>query len=347
MSIAVALIVLGLAGLATSVMLGMRAGAGSAQRERLAGLAAMRELSWKDFAALVVKAFETRGYKPVAGARKPGDDGVDHVLERGGQKHILQVKHGGAYHVGAAAVRRLLVVLDQQHAAGGILATSGEFDSAAREAAKRQPVVLLEGEALWQQVGPLLPATSLAVAQSRVAQMESAGRRRVMAITALSLLLVAGGIAMVTMRPMIAGSAVAEPPPPAPVAVGAVAEGGVPPSPQPAPTEAPATPAPAAPTAAIPRRAPATPQELAVQRDLVAAEAMLVAGVVSASWQAPSNTTLVIALRAGDDEKRNAVIKSVCEVILKRDDLAFTRLQIYDFNLQGDAEKNVRFRQCQ
>jgi hypothetical protein len=334
-SIAVALIVLGMAGLAVAVLLAMRAGSGAAQREREAGLAALRELGWKEFGALVVKAFETRGFKPAAGARKPGDDGVDQLLERGGQKHILQVKHGGAYHVGAAAVRRLLAVIDQQHAAGGILATSGEFDAAAREAAKRQPVVLLEGEALWQQIGPLLPAASLATAQARVAQLEAGGRRRVVAMTALSLLLVLGGVAMVTLRPTLGV---------APEAAGA-------PSPEPAaPVEAAPTPgetaAAPAPVAAVSRPPPATPQELALQRDLIAAETMLVDGVVSASWQAPSNTTLVLALRGGDEAKRVEVIRKVCESITRREDLRFTRLQIYDFNLQGDAEKNVRFRQC-
>lgn len=340
MSIAVALIVLGLAGLAVSVILAMRAGAGSAQRERDAGLAALRELSWKEFAALVVKAFETRGFKPVAGARKPGDDGVDHVLERGGQRHILQVKHGGAYHVGAAAVRRLLAVLDQQHAAGGILATSGEFDAAAREAAKRQPVVLLEGEAMWQQVGPLLPASAVATAQARVAQLESAGRRRVVSMIALSLLLVAGGVALIAIGKFGVSSPFATTAPevaPEPVAEAPVPEA----EPAPAPTAS------ATPDAA--RVAPpkvSTPQELANQRELVAASVMLVDGVVSASWQAPSNTTLVLALRAGDEAKRGEVIKGVCDVILARDELSFTRLQIYDFNLQGDAEKNVRFRQC-
>jgi len=345
-SIAVALIVLGMAGLAVSVFLAMRAGAGAVQRERDAGLAALRELGWKEFGTLVVKAFETRGFKPATGARKPGDDGIDQLLERGGQKHILQIKHGGAYHVGAAAVRRLLVVIDQQHAAGGILATSGEFDSAAREAAKRQPVVLLEGDALWQQIGPLLPAASLANAQARVQQLEANGRRRVVATTALSLLLVLGGVAMVTLRPSgtsarptVAG-ADAEPAPAAPA-----------PAAEPVTDAAAATPAESKPTvpsaAPAPRRQPATPQELALQRDLIAAETMLVDGVVSASWQAPSNTTLVLALRAGDEAKRAEVIRRVCESITRREDLSFTRLQIYDFNLQGDAEKNVRFRQCQ
>jgi hypothetical protein len=335
-SIAVALIVLGMAGLALSVLLAMRAGAGAAQREREAGLAALRELGWKEFGTLVVKAFETRGFKPAAGTRKPGDDGVDQLLERGGQKHILQIKHGGAYHVGAAAVRRLLVVIDQQHAAGGILATSGEFDAAAREAAKRQPVVLLEGEALWQQIGPLLPATSLATAQARVQQMEASGRRRVVATTAASLLLVLGGVAMVTLRPTLGGAPdVADAPEPAPAAPVAAAPAAA------EPTAAPA------PVATASRPPPATAQELAIQRDLIAAEAMLVDGVVSASWQAPSNTTLVLALRGGDEAKRADVIGRVCESITKREDLRFTRLQIYDFNLQGDAEKNVRFRQCQ
>ena len=57
-----------------AVGLAMRAGRGSGSRERDAGLAAMRELSWKDFGALVtrlkaegVEVIYFGGYHPEAG----------------------------------------------------------------------------------------------------------------------------------------------------------------------------------------------------------------------------------------------------------------------------------------
>lgn len=338
MSIAVVPIVLGLIGLLFAVGLAMRAGRGSGSRERDAGLAAMRELSWKDFGALVVRAFETRGYKRLADARKPGDEGADHMLERAGHKHVLQVKHGGAYRVGVAAVRRLLTLIDQHQAAGGILATSGEFDAAAREAARRQPVVLLEGDALWQQVGPLLPASAVVAAQARVADQEAAGRRRVLLGCALSLVLVLAGVALIVMRPAERAAA--------PKATPAAAAPTVAATPTPEqPRVVAEQPSPAAtPAAARTPPPPATEAELAVQRELIAANALLVEGVVSATW--PTKSTLLVSVRGGDPEKRAAIIKGICASILPREELRFTRLQVYDFNVQGDAEQNVRFTQC-
>lgn len=339
MNIAVVPIVLGLIGLLFAVGMAMRAGRGSTSREREAGLAAMRELSWKDFGALVVRAFETRGYKRLPDARKPGDESADHMLERAGHKHVLQVKHGGAFRVGVAAVRRLLALIDQHQAAGGILATSGEFDAAAREAARRQPVVLLEGDALWQQVGPLLPATAVVAAQARVADEEAAGRRRVLLGCALSLVLVLAGVALIVMRPAERYATPEATPPPAAPAVVAT------PAPEPAPIASAEPAATAAPAAArTPPPPPATEAELAVQRELIAANALLVDGVVSATW--PTKSTLLVSVRGGDSEKRAAIINGICASILPREELRFTRLQVYDFNVQGDAEQNVRFTQC-
>mgnify|MGYP003562172375 CR=1 FL=1 len=159
-------------------------------REVQAGLEVLRTLRWKEFTQHVQQTFEKRSFHPEATPRKPGEDGVDLVLVRAGQRHLLQVKHGGAYHVGATPVRRLASMLESHGATGGILVTSGGFDDDARAAAQGQPVTLLDGDALWTQLQDVLPPALIDEAAARAAEGQVRERSR------LNLGLVAGGAAV-------------------------------------------------------------------------------------------------------------------------------------------------------
>jgi hypothetical protein len=312
-----------------------------------AGLDALRTLRWKDFAQHVVHAFETRGYQPQAGQRKPGEDGVDYLLTRGRDKHLLQIKHGGAYAVGTAAVRRLLSMLDAQGATGGILVTSGHFETQARQAAKGQALVLVDGEALWAQLLPVLPAALVDNAQGVAAGRDRRRRTKLQLALVASIVVTIGGAAIYGRERLDrvtppAVTAVTPTPTASVTAPPAVAAQG-----EPTATEAPPSAAAAPSPAATPvRTAPATEAELAAYREIAAASALLVDGVMSATW--PTRSTLLIAVKAGGDEaKRLAIVQEVCAGLLRREELRFTRLQMHDYDTDGSEPGPVRWRQCQ
>lgn len=306
-------------------------------REVQAGLEVLRTLRWKEFTQHVQQTFEKRSFHPEATPRKPGEDGVDLVLVRAGQRHLLQVKHGGAYHVGAAPVRRLASMLETHGATGGILVTSGGFDDEARAAAQGQPVTLLDGDALWTQLQDVLPSALIDEAAARAAEGQVRERSR------LNLGLVAGGALAVLGGALFAFDR---------LSAGRVDDDGPAPA-RTAEAVAPAAAAPAAPAApgtgsAAPSVAPApalSEAQMAQHRDFAAASALLVDGVLSATW--PSKSTLQISVRAGSDAERDAIVAKLCAELTRREHLRFTRLQVQDLSANGEVQGGVRWRQCQ
>lgn len=309
-------------------------------REVQAGLEVLRTLRWKEFAQHVQQAFEKRSFHPEATPRKPGEDGVDLVLVRAGQRHLLQVKHGGAYNVGATPVRRLASMLESHGATGGILVTSGGFDDEARAAAEGQPVTLLDGDALWTQLQDVLPLGLIDEAAGRAAdgQVRERSRLNVGLIAGGALALLGG--ALVAFDRLSAGRVDDDVPAPARTSEAAA-------------TSAATTAVPAAPAASgAETAAPSTPPvpalseaQMAQHRDFAAASALLVDGVLSATW--PSKSTLQISVRAGSDAERDEIVAKLCAELTRREHLRFTRLQVQDLSANGEVQGGIRWRQCQ
>ncbi len=304
-----------------------RRAAGEAQ----AGLDLLRMLRWKEFAHFVAQSFESRGWSVTTSQRAPGEEGADLVLARGDDRLLLQVKHGGSYQVGAGAVRSLAAMLPRQHAQAGAIVTSGAFDAEAIAAAKGLPVTLLAGAELWAALRGLLPAALVAEADARASALQRRLRSRlgVLAIAGAGISLLGAGLWTLERLERDAEPAptpTAQPAPPAPAPA---------PAPTPAAETAVATQAagttaqaPAADgTPAAPTEMEPSPERLAQQRDLAAAEALLVAGVATASWSSAS--TLVVGLRAPmDEQQRASALREVCARITTREALLFTRLQV-------------------
>ena len=296
-----------------------------AEREAQAGLEVLRTLRWKEFAHFVAQSFEARGWAVAASQRQAGEEGPDLVLARGDERLLLQVKHGGSYHVGAAPVRALAAMLPRQQAQSGAIATSGAFDAEAASAAKDLPIALLAGQDLWTALRGLLPPALVAEADERAKVLAKQARSK------LGVLAIAGAASCLLGAGLWTLQRLEQPPANDPPPVARVA-------PAPAPTAAAPAPAPAASTASSPAAAaapaaPAAPAaeptaaEIAQQREFAAAEALLVAGVASAAWS--SSSTLVIGLRAPmDEEQRNAALRDICARVTARDALRFTRLQV-------------------
>lgn len=338
MSLGVLLLVagaaVGVAALAWMIWIGRQRGA----METASGLAVLQPLRWKEFAQLVTRSFEGRGFRIDDVQKNPGVDGVDYTLRRGDERHLLMIKHGGAYRVGPGPVRGVLSMLPAHGAQGGILVTSGRFDAAAVEAGRGQPVTLVDGEALWNQIKPLLPTAMLDEADRRAsaARTQALGRARLFALLGVSLAL-AGGVTLLLGRDVGSGTddAVAAPlaPPPAAPARAAAAQ---------APTTA-AAPADTPP----PARAAAQPvtlseTELEQQRNLAAGEALLVPGVASTRWE--TRSTLEIAILVDDDDERARIVERVCARLLEREALRYSRVKIVRFGAPANA--SPRWAQC-
>lgn len=122
---------------------------------------ALTRLSWQDFERLVAAYYAGQGYRVEhVGTGESGtqfDGGIDLKLYRADQYLIVQCKHWNAAQVTHNAVHELLGVMLTERATGAVVVTSGEFTSAAREAAdKATHIQLVDGAAFRQMAGPLI-----------------------------------------------------------------------------------------------------------------------------------------------------------------------------------------------
>lgn len=114
-----------------------------------ARLAAVRALSWEEFAALVSDAYRRRGYE-VEAAR---DGTFDFVLRQKGRISLVQCRRWKVNQVGVGPVRELYDALDKHDAYNGICIAAGTFSEAARQFAAGKPIALVQGADLAQLVG--------------------------------------------------------------------------------------------------------------------------------------------------------------------------------------------------
>lgn len=113
---------------------------------------ALLEMSWHEFETLVGEAFRRRGYTVVETGGNGPDGGVDLVLRKGSELHLVQCKQWKAYKVGVEVVRSLYGVMAARGAAGGFVVTTGHFTEDARAFAEGQNIQLIEGEQLLAMI---------------------------------------------------------------------------------------------------------------------------------------------------------------------------------------------------
>lgn len=107
----------------------------------------LNNLSWHEFELLVGKYFRMQGYA-VQTTNDGPDGGIDLILTRNGETHLVQCKHWKAYKIGVKIVRELLGVMVENGATGGFVITSGEFTQDAVAFANANHIFLLNGKAL-------------------------------------------------------------------------------------------------------------------------------------------------------------------------------------------------------
>jgi restriction system protein len=110
-------------------------------------------MSWHEFEMLVGEAFRQQGYKVLEVGGGGADGGVDLVLLRHGEKHLVQCKQWKAYKVGVSVVRELYGVMAAQGATGGYVVTSGQFTAEAKSFAEGRNLNLIDGPQLIRLIG--------------------------------------------------------------------------------------------------------------------------------------------------------------------------------------------------
>ena len=103
----------------------------------------IRSLTWQQFEQFVGSYFKDQGYTVMETAAGP-DGGVDLVLKKDGSKTYVQCKHWKTYKVSVEKVRELLGSMVAGGADHGVLVTTGEFTSSAKQFGGKNGVRLID-----------------------------------------------------------------------------------------------------------------------------------------------------------------------------------------------------------
>lgn len=117
-------------------------------------------MDWQTFELLVGEIFRRQGFQVVETGGGGPDGGVDLVLRREGETHLVQCKQWRAYRVGVNVVRELYGVMAARGAASGYVVTSGRFTEEARAFAEGRHIRLLDGPRLLGLLRQVRPAAT-------------------------------------------------------------------------------------------------------------------------------------------------------------------------------------------
>lgn len=278
--------------------------------EREEGLKLLAGMRWREFSRLVVDGLRSRGFEPEAAedTAERGQDSVIH-LRRAGQEWLLACKQGLNYRITPTIVGDMTDAVRFHGAAGGVVATPGGAEPAARKLASGR-VDLFDGEALWPMVhSQLTPGV----------RDELAGKSRQAATRQIAIAW-AGAVTLglVVALVMPKGDAHSEPATPAVAST-------------PAPNTSPAATVAPAPTIAA---APVSDDE---QRDDVIRMVSTLPGVERAMWSTKSTLLIYLADESADP------VNAICEVVRKYDALRTSRLHLQP---PASATRPARFLQC-
>lgn len=298
-----------------------------------AGILALSDLKWREFAQLVLEALRKEGYVEEDIERQPGDSGFDFVLSRNGERVLLSCKHGRHFRLGEANVRDFATAVRMHGVAGGIIATLGSIEGFAREVAEANQIQVIDGAQLWQRVEGYLPTGTVGHIDHAV---DGEARRRVGIASAASIAL--GAVLFVSLAGLERG----------PASAGTLANT----------VERSTTTAPAA------RIQPAASQsglgipgvngrgeapvrlgesDLLARRQAAVQTLMTMPAFGTANWSTQSTLVLGLAERDTHPETIAPLVEEACEVLVQFEELRFTRLQLEP---PPGVDTPVRWRQC-
>ncbi len=128
---------------------------------------ALNDMSWQEFEMLVGEAYRRKGYTIAEMGGGGADGGIDLVLNRNGEKFLVQCKQWKAYKVGVSTIRELYGVMAASGAAGGFVVTSGAFTAEAKSFSEGRNIDLIDGSELTAMIkkNSRQPQTDLVTAQ--------------------------------------------------------------------------------------------------------------------------------------------------------------------------------------
>ncbi|WP_224983843.1 restriction endonuclease [Geomonas agri] len=118
-----------------------------------AGVSALNEMSWGEFETLVAEHFKRKGFEVAREGGSGPDGGIDLVLRKGREKHLVQCKQWKAYKVSVQPVREFYGVMAAAGAAGGYFVTSGTFTEDAKAFVRGLNLELIDGQKLKSVIG--------------------------------------------------------------------------------------------------------------------------------------------------------------------------------------------------
>jgi restriction system protein len=108
----------------------------------------INELSWRDFEVIIAMFYKKKGFKVTLEGGLGGDGGIDILLEKKGQKQIIQCKHWKKNSVGVGVIREMFGVMVAESAIKVIIITSGRFTKESYKFAFNKPIELIDGNKL-------------------------------------------------------------------------------------------------------------------------------------------------------------------------------------------------------
>lgn len=298
--------------------------------EREAGIATLSAMKWRECLGLVLQGLAYEGFVEEPASRQAGEGGSEFLLRKHGQLWLLSYKHGTAYRLSEANVRDFANALQLQGAAHGMLVTLGQWDTAARDAARRYGIDLLDGAAVWPKIRNQLSHALMykirehATTQTRRGLITAGSASVFIGIT------VALGIQWLGAPPP--ASSLSEPAsaadqaksfkPAAPVIDAAAVQA----------TQA---------AAAMKAIAALSDAERAERRAKVATDIAAIPQIRSAVWSTQS--TLLISL-SSEKNQEQALITEACRILVQFEELRFSRLQL---DPPPGSNLPTRWRQCQ
>ncbi len=116
--------------------------------EQQSSIETLRETSWSDFEVLVGEVFRRKGFRVQENMSGGADGGIDLLLLKEGESHIVQCKQWRKSKVGVPIVREMFGVLKASSAKSVYVVSSGHFTKEAIAFAADLPITLINGDEL-------------------------------------------------------------------------------------------------------------------------------------------------------------------------------------------------------
>ena len=105
----------------------------------------IQELSWSQFKELTVAAYRQTGYLILDSGPYVDDPSIDLVMRKSANLYFVQARYWCNKKIGLREVEKLFSLMQEKHASGIFLLTTGVFTREARRYAIGRPITLVNG----------------------------------------------------------------------------------------------------------------------------------------------------------------------------------------------------------